>query len=313
MQDPEHLLNLWANHFKVLVRSHLQEDLENSGERMRKTEELESLFHLNEEFLLNVPFTSDEVTRAVHKLKRRKSPEPDGLMAEHLKAGGDVVICWLRNIANAVIEVEAIPKVMIRGVVVQVHKGGGRDALKTDSYRGITLTSMVAKVLEFLLLERLDSVFSEAGLPHINQTAYRKDVSCADAIFATQVLIAKYLRGVSHICMCLYDLQKAFNSVEYAVLLHKLFEAGVNGKMWRLLKNWYEGGSAQVKFDGRLSERFKIGRGGQVRIGSFTSTVSTHDGSTASGYTGFRNRSLSEGILCWRFPACTRREDTGYK
>ena len=42
------------------------------------------------------------------------------------------------------------------------------DPLKTDSYRGITLTSMVAKVLEFLLLERLELVFMEAGLPHIN-------------------------------------------------------------------------------------------------------------------------------------------------
>ena len=42
------------------------------------------------------------------------------------------------------------------------------DPLKTDSYKGITLTSMVAKVLEFLLLERLELVFMEAGLPHIN-------------------------------------------------------------------------------------------------------------------------------------------------
>ena len=61
---------------------------------------------------------------------------------------------------------------MKRGVVVPVYKGGGKDPLKIYSYRGITLTSMVAKVLEFLLLERLHCVFLEAGLPHINQTAY---------------------------------------------------------------------------------------------------------------------------------------------
>ena len=65
----------------------------------------------------------------------------------------------------------------------------------------------------FLLLELLDSVFSEAGLPHINQTG---GVSCADA---TQKLIAKYLRGGSRKFMCLYDLQKAIDLVEYAVLL----------------------------------------------------------------------------------------------
>ena len=61
--------------------------------------------------------------------------------------------------------------------------------------------------------------------------------------------------------MCLHDLQKAFDSVEYAVLLEKLFDAGVNGKMWRLLKNWYESCSCQVKLDGRLSNSFSIVRG----------------------------------------------------
>ena len=36
--------------------------------------------------------------------------------------------------------------------------------------------------------------------------------------------------------MCLYDLQKTFDSVEYPVLLDHLFEAGMN--LWGLLKNW---------------------------------------------------------------------------
>ena len=106
------------------------------------------------------------------------------------------------------------------------------------------LTSMVAKVLEFLFLERLQFVFAEAGLPHmhVNQSAYRKAVSCADAIFVTQETIARYLRGGSRVHMCLYDLQKAFDSVEYPVLLERLFDAGVNGKTWRILNSWYDGG-----------------------------------------------------------------------
>ena len=99
---------------------------------------------------------------------------------------------------------------------------------------------MVAKVLEFLLLEHLELVFLDAGLPHINQSAYRRAVSCEDAVFATQEIVAKYLREGSRVYMCLYDLQRAFDSVEYLVLLEKLFDPGVNGKMWRLLKSWYD-------------------------------------------------------------------------
>ena len=86
---------------------------------------------------------------------------------------------------------------------------------------------MIAKVLEFLLLDRLQSILVDAGLPHVNQSAYRRGVSCADAIFATQEVISRYLKGGSKVYMCLYDLQKAFDSVEYPVLLEKLYQAGV--------------------------------------------------------------------------------------
>ena len=69
--------------------------------------------------------------------------------------------------------------------------------------------------------------------------------------------------------MCLYDLQKAFDSVEYPVLLENLYDVGVNGKMWRLLKSWYEGGSCQVKLDGRLLDSYHVERG--VKQGSVLS------------------------------------------
>ena len=51
--------------------------------------------------------------------------------------------------------------------------------------------------------------------------------------------------------MCLYGLEKACDSVEYPVLLERLFEVSINGKLWRVMKNWYSGGSCFVKVDGK--------------------------------------------------------------
>ena len=45
------------------------------------------------------------------------------------------------------------------GLVVPVYKGSGKDPLKTDSYRGITLSPVFSKVLEFLILDQLEIVF----------------------------------------------------------------------------------------------------------------------------------------------------------
>ena len=88
-------------------------------------------------------------------LKGRKAPGPDGLMAEHLKAGGEAVVIWLLRTLNAVVELEVVSDVLKEGLIVSVYKGGGKDLLRVDSYRGVTQTSVVAKVPEFLFLEWL--------------------------------------------------------------------------------------------------------------------------------------------------------------
>jgi len=121
-------------------------------------------------------------------------------------------------------------------ITMPIYKGGGKDPLDVNSYRGI---SVISKVLEYLILDRLEPLFMEAGLPHPNQSAYRKRVSCADAIFATQEVINRYLQEGSKVYMCLYDLQKAFDSVEFPVLLKRLFDVGVNSKTWCILHSWY--------------------------------------------------------------------------
>ena len=50
-----------------------------------------------------MPFTADEVSRAVVRLKKRKALDPDGLMAEHLKGGGEAVVFWLMKVLNATV------------------------------------------------------------------------------------------------------------------------------------------------------------------------------------------------------------------
>lgn len=161
----------------------------------------------------------------------RKASEPDGLCAEHLKFGGQTSLTWLLKILNSIIKLEVIPDTLKHGSITPVYKGGGK-----NNYKGITVASVLANVLELLILKRHNTVLLEAGVPRVNQTAYRRPVGCTDAIFATQETIAKHVREGSAVHMCLYDLQKAFDSVEFPVLLDQLFSIGVNGKTRRIIK-----------------------------------------------------------------------------
>ena len=70
---------------------------------------------------------------------------------------------------------------------------------------------------------------------------------------------------------CFYDLEKAFDSVEYCVLLHHLFRSGINGKTWRIIRYFYTNPRAQVRSGNGLSEVINLERG--VRQGSVLSPL----------------------------------------
>ncbi len=100
--------------------------------------------------------------------------------------GGENLKLWIKKIFNRISSLEEIPASLNEGLIVPVHKGKGKDPFLPGSYRGITLSSVLSKVLEIALLQRLSPVLEDAGVPDFSQTAYQKGTSCADAIFATQ-------------------------------------------------------------------------------------------------------------------------------
>ena len=83
-------------------------------------DKLDSRSVSNEEFVLDVPFSVEEVATAVRKLKGGKVAGPDGLTAEYLKEIGDVMVIWLVNILNAVVDLEVVPSTLKSGIVVPV-------------------------------------------------------------------------------------------------------------------------------------------------------------------------------------------------
>ena len=60
--------------------------------------------------------------------------------------------------------------------------------------------------------------------------------------------------------MCLYDLEKAFDSVEFFFLLQRLFNVGVNSKTWRILQDWYTDYQSSVRLGQYVSSSFSLGR-----------------------------------------------------
>ena len=175
--DKEDLLHIWADYFAMLSKSKIK-DTEGLQHLNDKVQSLYNSSLSNEEYILDTPFTLEELMKTIDKLKMRKACGPDGVLAEHLNYGGQPLHTWLLKIFNCIVELEVIPDMFKYGSITPVYKGGGKDPLDKISYRGITVTSVLAKLLEYLILERLNVVLLESGVPHVNQTAYRRRGVC---------------------------------------------------------------------------------------------------------------------------------------
>ena len=186
----------------------------------------------NANTILQDKFTIEEISSVIRRLKSGKAAGPDNITAEHLKHGGLILQKWLLKIFNRILSLEEIPPCLEHGIITPVYKAKGKDPLLAGSYRGITISSVVSKLLESIILKRLNHLLENLNIPHCLQTAYRKGLSCSDAVFATQEALLTHLREGGHPYLCLFDLEKAFDSIELSTLLTRLFATGISGKCW---------------------------------------------------------------------------------
>ena len=66
-------------------------------------------------------------------------------------------------------------------------------------------------------LERFKPVLQDSGHTCLYQTAYQEGLSCEEAIFTTQEAIRILLQEDGHAFLTLYNIEKAFESVEMFV------------------------------------------------------------------------------------------------
>ena len=126
----------------------------------------------------------------------------------------------------------------------------------------VTLAAHACRLVDKIIINyRITPILETAGILQATQTAYKGGVSCTDFIFARTEALAKFKSQGDNVYLCFYDLASAFDTVEFSVLLQSLFHAGIKGKCWRLLRDWYCNLTSQVKLGSYMSEPFAICRG----------------------------------------------------
>ena len=172
ISDPPEIQCCWVNHFKSLFLSRAASN-ENLLHIQNDLPRLESLSKMNLDDIIDDNFTTDEIEASIRKLKPNKAGGYDGLLPEHFKFGGSLLVLWLKEIFCTFLRLEQVPPSLLTGIICPIYKGKGKDPLSCSSYRGITVTPILMKVFEYTLLNRLLPVLELTGHPSLNKQPIR--------------------------------------------------------------------------------------------------------------------------------------------
>jgi len=176
------------------------------------------------------PCDAGEVERKLTSLSNSGSDSVPIFIYKYLKSEISSIISRLFNLS--VIEGE-FPSCLKTARVVPVYKSGS--ASLVSNYRPISILSVLSKVFEKLMYDRLISFLDSNDVLTNNQFGFRKHHSTSDAVL--QFLNDAYmsLEKNSHFVTVCLDLSKAFDTVSHDILLRKLSHVGVRG----LSSQWF--------------------------------------------------------------------------
>ena len=110
-----------------------------------------------------------------------------------------------------------------------------------------------------ILARRLERLAE--GYIGANQFGFRKEKGTREAIGILRSICERSLEFGNKVYACFVDLEKAFDKVDWKILMSTLKEIGVDWRDRRMIKQLYIKQTATVRLQGTLSRKLTIGQG----------------------------------------------------
>ena len=248
----DNIVKLWKNHFYSLFNC-----LSNAGIK-------------NNDYCFDTPYSNIRVTitdiqDAIKKLDSNKSCGSDQIYAEHLKNANKKLIPLLAMCFTGFFVHGHLPKNMMTVILIPIIKNKAGNINSIDNYRPIALASVLSKVIEIILLSRIESYL----VTKPNQFGFKAKHGTDQCIYVLKEIIHLYTSMKGCVFACFLDATKAFDRVDHSKLFEKLTNRGLPSYLIRLLIFWYVNQTMCVKWGSSMSDLFHVTNG--VRQGGILS------------------------------------------
>ena len=155
------------------------------------------------------PIIMEEVQWVLHRVRKDAAPGQDEVGVDMMMAEclADV---WL-NLFQVCWEYSIVPSIWKESTVIPVPKKQVRGVCKVGDFRGISLSSIVCKVMCMILNMRLSMVAEEEGLIAKEQGGFRKMRGCRDQVLSLVLLgQTEMLKKSSGLMVAFIDFSKAY-------------------------------------------------------------------------------------------------------
>ena len=185
----------------------------------------------------------------LRKLKRNKAPGGDHVTAELLRDLPDSAKPSLLALVNAVLEGHPIPSQWKVGEVSLLHKGPEKAPWEAASYRPVTLLSVVYKLCEAAINERLTHNIETFELLEPNQEGFRRGRGTRRALIGITWKLQHLRRTANKAILVALDFSSAFDRVRLPALWEALEGYGFAAADIELLRNFYGGAKVRAATD----------------------------------------------------------------
>lgn len=204
---------------------------------------------------LNRPITLDEVKQTIMQSKLGKATGVDSIPNEALR--NPLCISALHKLFSLCFENGLMPTAWSNSVVVPIGKG--RSSVSTDplSHRGLSMQSCVYKTYSLLISRRVNIFAENNDLLSDVQNGFRRDRGCIDHVYSLCELIRlNTSRPECKVYSLFVDFKKAFPSIDRNLLLKRLSDLGVDGKVFQAIALSYKNPRCCLRINGHTTDYF---------------------------------------------------------
>ncbi|KAH0813908.1 hypothetical protein GEV33_008883 [Tenebrio molitor] len=140
--------------------------------------------------------------------------------------------------------------------ITPIHKSANR--LEANNYRPISLTSSVVKIMESIIVDRLDSFTSEFAIIPKEQYGFTKGKSVKTNLLSCLNDWSSLVDLGKSVDVVYLDFAKAFDKVPINLLITKLKTHGISGRLLAWITHFLSDRKFAVKVNGVLSDFFDV-------------------------------------------------------